>query len=156
MANVFEPEFDSEQKREGFTYQRAQLGRQAGGKRLGASLFEIPPGQATFPYHQHSANEEMLIVLSGRPALRTPDGWRDLTEGEVVAFPVGDRGAHQIANRSAEAVRVLLISEMNAPEVNLYPDTGKVGAMTRAPGSRGAGDVWVFRDEHAVDYWEGE
>jgi uncharacterized cupin superfamily protein len=72
MANLFEPEFDAEQEREGFTYRRAQLGRQAGAERLGASLFEIPPGQATFPYHQHTANEEMLIVLSGRPALRTP------------------------------------------------------------------------------------
>src|SRR5919201_6581574 len=105
MANVFEPEFDGEQQRPGFTYRRAQLGRQAGAERLGASLYEIPPGQATFPYHQHTANEEILIVVSGRLALRTPEGWRDLDEGDVVAFPVGERGAHQIANRSPDTAR---------------------------------------------------
>jgi uncharacterized cupin superfamily protein len=156
MANIFKAEFDGDQQRQGFTYRRAQVGRQAGAVRLGASLFELPPGQATFPYHQHSANEEMLIVLSGRPALRTPEGWRDLNEGEVVAFPVGERGAHQIANRSPETVRVLFVSEMNAPEVVIYPDTGKVGAMTRPPGGRGAGERWAFRAEDSVDYWEGE
>jgi uncharacterized cupin superfamily protein len=117
LANIFEPQFDGDQERRGFTYRRAQVGRQAGADRLGASLFEIPPGQATFPYHHHTANEELLIVLAGRPALRSPDGWRDLDQGEVVAFPVGERGAHQIANRSAETARVLMISEMNAPEV---------------------------------------
>jgi uncharacterized cupin superfamily protein len=156
MANVFRPEFDADQQREGFSYRRAQVGRQAGAERLGASLYEIPPGQATFPYHQHSANEEMLVVLAGRPALRTADGWRDLEEGDVVAFPIGERGAHQIANRSSETVRVLFISEMNSPEVVMYPDTGKVAAATRAPGGRGAGDRWVFRADDAVDYWEGE
>ena len=156
MANLFEPEFDGEQQRPGFTYRRAQLGRQAGAERLGASLYEIPPGQATFPYHQHTANEEILIVVSGRLALRTPEGWRDLDEGDVVAFPVGERGAHQIANRSPDTARVLFVSEMNSPEVAVYPDTGKVGAMTRPPGGRGTGDRWAFRIEDTVDYWEGE
>jgi uncharacterized cupin superfamily protein len=156
MANIFKADFDGDQQRDGFTYRRAQVGRQAGAERLGASLFEIPPGQATFPYHQHSANEEMLIVLSGRPAVRTPEGWRDLDEGDVVAFPVGERGAHQVANRSSDSVRLLFVSEMNAPEVNLYPATGKVGAMTRPPGGRDAGDVWAFHLKDAVDYWEGE
>jgi uncharacterized cupin superfamily protein len=156
MPNVFEPDYDQDQERPGFTYRRAQVGRQAGGEQLGASVYELPPGQATFPYHHHSANEEMLIVLAGRPALRTPEGWRDLEEGEVVAFPAGERGAHQVANRSQDVVRLLMVSEMKAPEVNLYPDTGKVGAMTKPPGGRGAGDRWEFRAEDRVDYWEGE
>jgi hypothetical protein len=72
MTNIFEPEFESESDREGFAYRRARIGWQADTERLGASLYEVPPGQATFPYHWHSANEEMLIVLSGRPSLRTP------------------------------------------------------------------------------------
>jgi uncharacterized cupin superfamily protein len=156
MPNVFEPEFDSEQERHGFTCRRAQLGRRARAERLGASVFEIPPRQATFPYHQHTANEEMLVVLVGRPSLRTLAGERELAEGEVVAFPVGERGAHQVVNRSDDAVRVLMFSEMNAPEVNRYPDTDKVMAMTRPPGGRGPGDAWGFQLRHAVDYWEGE
>ena len=70
MTSIFEPEFDSEQDGDGFTYRRARIGWQVGSERLGASLYEVPPGQGTFPYHWHSANEEMLIVLSGRPSLR--------------------------------------------------------------------------------------
>jgi uncharacterized cupin superfamily protein len=156
MANLFEPEFDSDQDRDGFRYRRAKLGQQAGAAQLGASLYEIPPAQSTFPYHAHSANEEMLIVLSGRPHLRTPEGWRQLFEGEVVAFPAGDQGAHQLQNRSDENIRVLVVSTMIAPEVNLYPDSGKLMAATRAPGATGGGFQEAYRREQATDYWEGE
>jgi uncharacterized cupin superfamily protein len=156
MANLFDPEFDADQERPGFTYRRARLGRQAGAEKLGASLFEIPPGEATFPYHVHTANEELLIVVQGRPSLRTPSGWRELEPGEVVAFPAGDEGAHQIQNRSAESARVLVLSTMIAPEVNLYPDTGKLMAATRAPGASGEGFQESYRRDEASEYWEGE
>jgi uncharacterized cupin superfamily protein len=154
--NLFEPQFDAENDVPGFRWRRARLGRQAGAERLGASLFELVPGEATFPYHAHTANEELLIVVAGHPHLRTPDGWRQLERGDVVAFPRGEAGAHQVVNRSDRTARVLIISEMNAPEVNLYPDTGRVGAMQRAPGSPGEGGVWFFRPDEAGDYWEGE
>ena len=154
-ANVFEPEFDASADDPGFTYRRGRLGRQAGAERLGASLYELAPGQATFPYHYHQANEEMLIVLSGRPSLRDPDGWRELEAGELVALPRGERGAHQVANRSDGLVRFLVLSEMNAPELTVYPDEGKVGALERAPGARGSGGQWFFREADAVGYLDG-
>jgi uncharacterized cupin superfamily protein len=156
MANLFDPHFDVAADEPGFAYRRARLGRQAGAERLGASLYELEPGQATFPYHAHSANEEMLIVVCGRPSLRTAEGWRELAEGEIAAFPVGDRGTHQVMNRSGEAVRVLIVSEMVAPEVLIYPDSGKLGAATRAPGATGEGGMWFFRRDDAVGYFEGE
>jgi uncharacterized cupin superfamily protein len=159
MANVFNPDFDAHQERSGFTCKRARIGWQTETERLGASLYEVPPGQATFPYHWHAANEEMLIVLAGQPSVRTPAGWRELEEGEVVSFPRGELGAHQVVNRSDRTVRFLMLSEMNAPEVNVYPDTGKIGARTRAPGSRVTheGDVFeTFMRGDAVDYWQDE
>ena len=156
MPNVHEPEFDASSEREGFRYRRARLGRQAGAERLGASLYELSPGQSAWPYHAHLANEELLIVLRGRPSLRAPEGWRELDEGEVVAFPRGERGAHQLLNRHDEPVRILMVSEMNAPEVALYPDSGKIAAFGRAPGSAGEGIEVSFRTEDGVDYWEGE
>jgi uncharacterized cupin superfamily protein len=154
--NLFEPEFDSGSERPGFASRRARLGRQAGAERLGASLYELPPGQAAWPYHVHLANEELLIVVRGRPHLRGPDGWRQLAEGELVSFPVGERGAHQIVNRTDEPVRVLLVSEMNAPDIALYPDSGKVGAFGRAPGSRADGLKLYLPRSAAIDYWEDE
>ena len=78
MANLFEPEFDSESDRPGFARRRAKLGEQAGAERLGASLFELAPGSAAFPMHYHLGNEELLMVVDGSPVLRTPEGEREL------------------------------------------------------------------------------
>lgn len=158
MTNVFEPEFDEQSDRPGFAWKRARVGRQAGSERLGASVYELPPGQATFPYHAHFANEEMLVVLAGNPSLRDEDGWRRLSPGEVVSFRVGHGGAHQIANRGDELARLLLISEMNAPEVSFYPDSNRILAGTRPPGGKqDEDDIFeTFDLADAADYWQGE
>ena len=155
--NLYEPEFE-DHEREGFTYRRARLGRQASSRALGTSLFELPPGQATFPYHWHAANEELLIVIHGRPSLRSPEGWRELAEGEVVAFRTGPEGAHQVQNRTDEAVRFLIVSEMKAPEVCGYPDSDKLSAATRPPGAAAHPEAvfGFFPTDAAVDYWHGE
>jgi uncharacterized cupin superfamily protein len=156
MANVFDPDFDTERDRPGFTSRRAMLGRQAGSERLGVSLFELAPQQAPFPLHYHLGNEELLIVLRGTPTLRTLDGERELAEGEVVAFPIGERGAHQIVNRSDEAVRILIVSEMVAPDIVVRPESGKLSAFGRPPGGAGDGMHKVFFERDEVEFWEGE
>lgn len=160
MANVFEPEFETEVDATkwpaGYEGRCARVGKDAGAERLGASLYETPPGSSTCPYHWHAANEEMLIVLSGRPTLRTPEGERELAEGEVVAFPVGEPGAHKLINNSETPTRVLIVSEMNEPEVGVYPDSGKVMARQQAPGTEATGLRAIFRLEDEVDYWDGE
>ncbi len=156
MPNLFDPHFDAEQDEPGFRWRRARLGRQAGAERLGASLFEVPPGAATFPYHFHFANEELLVVVSGRPTLRGPDGSRELAEGEVVAFPVGERGTHQVVNRSDEPARVLVVSEMIGPDVIVMPDAGKVQARENPPGAPEPGLWQIFRSSDAIGYLEDE
>lgn len=156
MANLFEPDFDADQDRPGFRWRRSRLARQAGAERLGASLFELASGQAAFPLHFHLANEELLVVLSGTPTLRTGAGERELIGGEVVAFPVGERGTHQIVNRSPEPVRFLIVSEMNAPEIVVYPDSGKLFARDQAPGGPPVEIGGAFFPADAVDYFDGE
>jgi uncharacterized cupin superfamily protein len=156
MANLFDPEFDQTQEQEGFRTRRAMLGRQAGAERLGASLFEIEPGNAAFPLHYHLGNEEMLIVLAGAPTLRTTGAERELAEGEIVSFPAGEEGAHQVVNRTAEPVRILMLSEMAAPEIVIRPESGKISAMGRPPGGAGKGMHGVFNERDSVPFWEGE
>ena len=154
--NVFDPAFEPDEEQHGFLRRRSFVGRDAGGRRLGATLMELPPGRTASPYHWHHANEEMLIVVSGRPSLRTPSGLRELAEGEVVAFPLGEAGAHQVSNFTGAAVRYLIVSEMIAPEVAMYPDSGKLGVREQAPGPRASGLWQVHRSDEAVDYWDGE
>jgi uncharacterized cupin superfamily protein len=153
--NIYSPTFDDESDREGFSYRDSWLGAQAGAERLGGSLYEIEPGQATFPYHWHTANEELLLVLEGTVTLREPDGTREAAAGEVVAFPRGERGAHQLSNRGETTARFLVLSEMNWPDPCVYPDSGKVGVRLLPPGE-GDARRRVFIEADSVDYWAGE
>jgi uncharacterized cupin superfamily protein len=156
--NVFEPSFDAEQDKAPFTWRRARVGRQAGAQKLGASLFELPPGASSFPLHVHYANEELAVVLAGRPTLRTLDGERELVPGDVAAFPSGRRGAHRLDNRTDELVRFLIVSTMISPEVNEYPDSNKLWARSFAPGAEGPDDALdiLARPDPDLDYMDGE
>jgi uncharacterized cupin superfamily protein len=154
VPNINEPEFDEPRKHDGFRALRARIGRQAGSERLGLSLWEIPPGEAAYPYHFHYSEEELVIVLEGTASLRTPAGWRELAEGEVIAFLRGEAGGHQLVNRSAARVRFLALSTSGEPDVVSYPDSGKLGAFERLP--EGGGLRAMFRIDDAVDYYDGE
>jgi len=156
VANIFEPEFEAVDEPPGYVCRGAEVAKQAGAQRLGATLYELEPGNSICPYHWHAANEELLIAFDGRPNLRTPAGERELEEGEVVAFPIGEEGAHKVTNRSDAIVRVLIASQMNEPEVAVYPDSGKVMARQQAPGIPATGVRAIFRFEDGVDYWDGE
>jgi uncharacterized cupin superfamily protein len=154
MPGIDEPVFDEPRDHPGFRCRRARLSRQAGSERLGLSLWELPPGEAAYPYHYHLTEEELVLVLEGRPTLRTPEGRRELHEGEVVAFARGADGGHQLMNRTPETVRFLAFSSSGEPDVVIYPDSGKLGAFERLPD--GGGLRQMFRLSDAVDYHDGE
>jgi uncharacterized cupin superfamily protein len=154
MTNINDPSFDELRDHDGFRALRARIGRQAGSERLGASLWELAPGEASYPYHYHLTEEELIVVLEGTPSLRTESGIRELAAGEVVAFHSGRSGAHQLLNRSERAVRFLSLSTNGEPDVVIYPDSGKLGAYERRPDGGGLREM--FRLSDAVDYWEGE
>jgi uncharacterized cupin superfamily protein len=154
MANVNDNEPAQLRDRDGFRALRVRVGQALGTERLGASVWEVAPGQAAYPYHLHLAEEELVLVLAGRPSLRTPDGWRELAEGDLVSFPRGERGAHQIVNRTDDPIRFLAVSTSGEPYLVLYPDSGKLGAAERRPD--GSGLVSFFRLADAVDYYDGE
>ncbi|HEY4348009.1 MAG TPA: cupin domain-containing protein [Gaiellaceae bacterium] len=154
MVNLEHPEFDEPRDHPGFRARRARLGYQLGTERLGLSLWEIEPGEAAYPYHCHLTEEEIVIVTEGRPSLRTPAGWRELADGEVVAFPRGEAGAHQLVNRTSEPVRFLAASTNGEPDIVFYLDSEKVGACERPPA--GGGFRKFFRIADEVDYYEGE
>jgi uncharacterized cupin superfamily protein len=154
VTNLHRPDYDEPRDTPGFVARRARLSRQAGSVDLGLSLWEVPPGQAAYPYHFHLGEEELIVVLDGSPSLRTPEGTRRLEPGEIVAFLVGEDGAHQLINDTEDTVRFLAFSPSGRPDVVLYPDSDKVGAWERRPD--GSGLRTMFRLADAVDYYEGE
>jgi uncharacterized cupin superfamily protein len=154
MPNIYNPEFDEQRDTvDGFHAQRARLGYQLGTERIGLSLWSIPAGQAAYPYHFHLTEEEVLVLLEGALALRTSTGWERVRRGDVVRFPVGEDGAHQLVNDGAIDARFLAISTHGQPDVVLYPDEGKIGPAERNPD--GTGLKLYFKLEDAVPYDEG-
>ncbi len=136
-------------------WRRKKLGLAAGGSQLGCSLMELPPGKRSFPLHWHRANEEAVFVLAGRGTLRLGSSEVAVAAGDyVVLAPVVEQ-AHQLINDGPETLRYLAFSTTVLPDVVSYPDSKKVFALTHrtANGSPRGG---IFREESAVDYWDGE
>src|SRR5215217_2456255 len=109
VFNLFsEHDWDSENDQPGYRHRTAVIGKRLGAALLGGSLYELPPGEKTWPYHYEIGCEEWLIGVSGRATLRGPDGERELTPGDVAVFPEGPAGGHQVINRSDDLCRVLI------------------------------------------------
>ena len=119
------------------------------GPQLGATVYELGPGN-TAVYHFHHGSEELLIVLRGRPTLRSPDGERQLAEGEVVHFPLGPDGAHGMRNDTDDAVRYVVAGIRVSPEVVEYPETRQITAQART-GSQVGERLWFIQELEQSD-----
>ena len=153
--NIWDVDLEPFEDREPFGSRRTRLVDPATA-RLGASVWEIAPHATQSPYHFHHLQEELLVVLRGTPTLRTPDGERNVREGDVVHFPTGPAGAHALINRTDTPVRVLWVSELADAEIAEYPDSGKVRAVSRGQSQNADRLVANFRLDEAVDYLDGE
>jgi len=139
--NVFVDEWDTGEDWSGGGALSKRLAR---GDVLGATVYELGPGNFVV-YHFHHGAEEMLIVLRGTPTLRTPDGERELAEGDVVHFPVGPDGAHALRNDTDSPTRYVMVSNRTSPEVAEYPDLGQITAQART-GSQTGEHLWLIHD----------
>lgn len=129
----------------GFLTRYRSLGPLLGGELLGATVYEFDPGERNGPYHYEIGNEECLLVLAGTPTLRHPEGRDVLAVGDMVVFPDGADGAHQLINESDAPTRVLMLSTRREPYGCAYPDSGKLSTLGG-----------IFRIAETVDYWDGE
>jgi len=139
--NVFTDEWDPGEDWSGGGALSKRLAR---GDVLGATVYELGPGNFVV-YHFHHGAEEMLIVLRGTPTLRTPDGERELAEGDVVHFPVGPDGAHALRNDTDSPARYVMVSNRTSPEVAEYPDLGQITAQAKT-GSQTGERLWLIHD----------
>ena len=131
-TNVWNVELESDPDEWGAGVRGMRLLDRPTGTRLVCAVWELDPGARSPKYHAHHATEEMLLVLRGELILRAPGGDRRLAEGEVVHFPVGAEGAHQVRNESAESVRYLMIASHNPFDAIEYVDEGRVIVYSNA------------------------
>ncbi len=140
-------------------FKRWKLAEKSGGENLGCSIYEIPAGKKSFPYHYHTANEEAIYVLRGEGTLRLDGEKHGIEEGDYIALPPDEEGAHQVINTSDSELRYLTFSTMTEPDVAFYPDTDKVGIYVGSPpgGSKEERThTKYFRQNTDIDYWDGE
>lgn len=150
--NVLTGQLPVKQDRSGYAWSgRRGVANELGLRSLGASVYELPDGQWSFPYHYHHGVEEWLYVAAGAPTLRDVTGERVLAPGDLVCFPSGPDGAHAVRG-PGRVVMFSGIAATGAASVSVYPDSDKVGV--RPPG--GGPDRLDFRRRDAVDYWDGE
>ena len=121
---------------------------QKGGRKIGVSYEELPPGKQSCPFHYHLLEEEHIVALEGEATLRLGAERLPIKAGDYVCFPAGQRLGHCLVNETDRPFRFLMIGDNNPAEVCVYPDTNKV--LVRAL------DRARFRDGDRVDYWDGE
>lgn len=147
-VNVFEIETEADDGQPaGYRNRTRPLRELLGASVLGATVWELDPGQSTCPYHYENVEEEWVYVLIGTPILRDPDGEHELAPGDLVCFPPAPEGGHKLTNRSDSTVRILMLSTQPEVSICVYPDSDKVGVWP--PGGR-------YRMSDKLGYWDGE
>jgi uncharacterized cupin superfamily protein len=110
------------------------------------ALMRIPKGKSLCPYHSHSCESELYLVVSGRGKIRDKDGLTEVGPGDAFFFGPGE--AHQLSNAGDEDFVYYVIADNPRGDSCFYPDSGKFA-------------VWKETEEVIVkgkeaDYFEGE
>ena len=116
------------------------------------ALVRIPKGKSLCPYHLHSAESELYLVVSGQGSIRDENGSTIVTEGDAFFFQPGE--AHQITNAGDEDFVYYVIADNPRSggatgDSCYYPDSGKWAVVNAE-----LEEVIVKGTE--TDYFDGE
>ncbi|MDR3159260.1 MAG: cupin domain-containing protein [Zoogloeaceae bacterium] len=115
------------------------------------AFMDIAPGKSAYPRHYHFDVTEVFYVISGNGRVETPEGDKPVSAGDVIVFPPGAAGAHRIWNTSeSESLRYIDFDTTAINDLMCYPDSRKIGFDLNGK------TALFFREEEAVDYYEGE
>lgn len=146
------------------------LSRSGGATAVFVNADRLPPGGQTGPAHWHSADEELVLVLSGSPTLRQLRGQPGAPEasgrpghgvpdfdaateertplqpGDLVHFGPERALAHQLLNESESDALLLVVGTDDPQDLTAFPESCRVyvKALDRAGAFERAG------------YWDGE
>lgn len=128
---------------------RAEISWFLGVRKLGYAATRLEPGETSAPYHGHTCEEELVLVVDGEPTLRVPAGRFRLRPGDLVAFPTGPSGVHRLYNESQAPCTVVFFSNVAEGDSGFYPDSNKM-IVDRYGLTR------MVRDNPILDYFDGE
>jgi uncharacterized cupin superfamily protein len=108
----------------------------------------VPPGKCCFPYHAHSAQWELYLVISGKGSVRYKDGTTEVVAGDAFIFAPDE--PHQLINIGQEDLIYYVIADNPIGESAYYPDSGKWKVNKSS-----AADRVVIKGKE-TDYFDGE
>ena len=135
---------------EGYEYTRRNFVPRGQANHTQVSVYEVPPQKAAYPYHYHLQDEETFYILSGEGLLKTPEGEKRVSAGDMLFFPAGSEGAHKLTNTSlTEKLVYIDFDVIHDLDAAIYPDSGKIGVWGK--------DInRVYPLDANVDYYKGE
>ncbi len=108
----------------------------------------MPPGKCNFPYHAHSAQWELYLIIGGKGTVRHKDGTAEVLAGD--AFIFGPDEPHQLTNTGTEDLIYYVIADNPIGESAYYPDSKKWKANKTSSTDR------VVIKGGETDYFDGE
>ena len=123
------------------------LAKIAGSKHVMFDVRSLDPGKYSFPYHFHRNAEELFLIISGKATLRSPDGFQEVSQGDIIFFEEGPTGAHQLYNHGDTPCVYLDVRTSFGIDVCEYPDSGKINILPY---------LEIFQKSSRVDYYDGE
>ena len=153
-----------EQKQGGFGFRRRRLGPEVATRALGATHFELAPGQTSFPFHFHSASEETIFILEGTGKARIGKDTVEVRAGDYLGMPPGPDSAHTMTNTGSTPLRYLCFSAPATPvtlDIVGYPDSKKVAFAAGVDPIKGfRGGTWAMNivkmDQPPLGYYDDE
>ena len=134
---------------ERYAFDRAELIPGDGTRPCGVRVYWIPPGKANYPYHYHTAHEEVFYIIRGEGTVLTPQGDRPVRAGDIILCPTGAEGAHRITNSAQEPLVYMEFDAVQFPEIVHYPLSEGVGLLY---GDRARNEF--YRDGRRATYAE--
>lgn len=128
-------------------YKSPKLSELVQSKHLHFDIKRLEPGKYSYPYHFHRNAEEIFVILSGKAMLRTPAGYEELKEGNMIFFEMGETGAHQLFNHTEVIFEYIDIRTEAGLDICEYPDSGKVNIIPYQG---------IYEKDSKVDYYKGE
>lgn len=133
------------------------LGKLSKSKYLHFDIKSLLPGKFSYPYHFHRNAEELFVILEGTGTLRSPEGFRTISKGDIIFFEEGVDGAHQLYNHSDDNLVYLDLCTKANIDVCEYPDSNKMNILPEMDISEKGSKVPYYTGEDDVRHqWPEE
>lgn len=102
--------------------EKRSLGDVFGLSDYGVNFVRLPPGSWSSQRHWHSAEDEFLYVLEGKPTLITDRGETELAAGMFAGFKAGVADGHHLVNNTDETVVYIEVGSRKESDEVWYSD----------------------------------